>query len=605
MVFGLQLKTVQKVRESYKKPKQIKPANQCTKMTLENRARTLSARSSLIINNQALQIYHPEDNLALKTLEFSVNEYDFHIKFGLDNKITTKQKLQAVVQAVDQGQISRDAYRKLATIEQLLPREWSISDERNNITKQMNQQIKFNLIDLDKANASNTIYTTEQSDLFDSEIVQEAINTVETGVQRSAKDILLYIIPKLMYKNILQSSDPTIHLRISGDGRNVGRKVKQVMVTIMILNDKLHHHHPDYYYTIILYPGTEKYETLHFILGPFLEELRIFKDEGLMCANILWKFELYFSSDWKFLGICLGINSANSKYFCPWCECSKNQHAELQHNWKITKSMTKLQANFNSYPGHIRPPLFDMIPLNHFVFDTLHLFLRITDRLWILALAEIKEKDLFNDTTRQVIIKEMKRLKIVFNFWEEEESRIWKHTSLSGDDKKKVLNEFNLNLLFRSSRARILRQLWDEFYNLYKAMLNPLTDPQQFKQQAYDWLMLFLKPSQGDPLNNKTFIQGLYMPSQVTPYIHALVYHGWELLKKHSKWGLGSFSCNAVEKKNHIQVSAFFRKTLKNGGHLSKRKSAIQEIIEYENRMLFYTYSDLSEIRKVKKLRIK
>ncbi|CAG8569365.1 6904_t:CDS:2, partial [Cetraspora pellucida] len=141
LVFGLQLKTVQKVRESYKKPKQIKPANQCTKITLENRARTLSAKSSLIINNQALQIYHPEDNLALKTLEFS---------------------------AVDQRQISRDAYRKLATIEQLLPQE------------------------------CNTIYTTEQSDLFDSEIVQEAINTVKTEVQRNCRDFTIQLNQQLI-----------------------------------------------------------------------------------------------------------------------------------------------------------------------------------------------------------------------------------------------------------------------------------------------------------------------------------------------------------------------------------------------------------------------
>ncbi|CAG8479138.1 12979_t:CDS:2 [Gigaspora margarita] len=244
LVFGLQLKTVQKVRESYNKSRQVKPANQCTEMTLKKRAK----------------------------------------------------------------QISRDAYCKLAATEQLLLREWSVFNERNN---------------------------------FDSEIVQKVINAIGTGVQRSAKDILLYIISKLMHKNVLQLSDPIIHLRISEDGRN---------------------------------------------------------------------------------------------------------------------SMKKLQIDFKNYPGYIRLPLFDMIPLDHFVFDILYLFLRITDRLWTLVLAEIEEKGLFNDITRQVIINEMKRLKISFDFWEEE-SHIWKHTSLS-------------------------------------AMINPFTDSQQFKQQAYNWLMLFLKPSQ-------------------------------------------------------------------------------------------------------------
>ncbi|CAG8576663.1 20251_t:CDS:1, partial [Gigaspora rosea] len=95
LVFGLQLKTVQKVRESYNKSRQVKPANQCTEMTLEKRARVLSSKLLLIINNQASQVYHPEDKLTLKTLEFLVNEYDFHfhIKFGSDDKIKTKRKL--------------------------------------------------------------------------------------------------------------------------------------------------------------------------------------------------------------------------------------------------------------------------------------------------------------------------------------------------------------------------------------------------------------------------------------------------------------------------------------------------------------------------------
>ena len=84
-----------------------------------------------------------------------------------------------------------------------------------------------------------------------------------------------------------------------------------------------------------------------------------------------------------------------------------------------------------------------------------------------------------------------------------------------------------------------------------------------------------------------------------------MVYHGWELLDKHKVWGLKAFSCSAVEKKNHNQVSSFFRKTLKNGGDPLKRKFAIQEIVEYENRTLYFTYNPLPEHKKIKKLRIK
>ena len=31
----------------------------------------------------------------------------------------------------------------------------------------------------------------------------------------------------------------------------------------------------------------------------------------------------YFCSDWKFLAMVYGLNSATGKYFCIWCFCTK------------------------------------------------------------------------------------------------------------------------------------------------------------------------------------------------------------------------------------------------------------------------------------------
>jgi len=137
----------------------------------------------------------------------------------------------------------------------------------------------------------------------------------------------------LVHEIILTTYDPIIHLRISGDGRNVSQKVKHVMVTFMILNDQKHHHVPSYHYTVALYPGIEKYEYLKFILNPFLNDLRDLKASGLEIAGTLWHFELYFSSDWKFLAICLGLNAANFNYFCAWCLCSKNEIGDTTKDW--------------------------------------------------------------------------------------------------------------------------------------------------------------------------------------------------------------------------------------------------------------------------------
>ncbi len=97
-----------------------------------------------------------------------------------------------------------------------------------------------------------------------------------------------------------------------------------MIVIFSILNDKDKLHQLENHYTITLYPDIEKYEILHIVLEHLIVELRKLKEEGLEDnQGIKWKVELYFSSDWKFLVICLGMNAANSKYFCSWCEVSK------------------------------------------------------------------------------------------------------------------------------------------------------------------------------------------------------------------------------------------------------------------------------------------
>ncbi|PKK74670.1 hypothetical protein RhiirC2_774502 [Rhizophagus irregularis] len=375
----------------------------------------------------------------------------------------------------------------------------------------MNQLIRISIVDISRCNELEEIAELNEPDIVNHEVAQEVINTIGIGIYCSAKDILCYIISYLEKNKILKSTDPTIHLRISGNGKNVGCKIKHVMVILMILNHKEKHHHADYHYTTILYPGSEKYETLEFILSPLLNELQSLKENGLEISGILWNFELYFSADWKFLAICFGLNGPTSKFFCPWCLCSKDLHRDLSKDWRIEKNMEQIATKHDAIKGHIHPPLFSMISIDHIVFDELH------------------------------------------------ESHNWEYTSLMGDDKETVLKFFNLKLLFKPSCTRLIRNLWDQFYQLYCALRNETTNPMQLKQQARDWLSLFLTPSQEDPTDPKTFVQGLYMPSQVTLYIHALVYHGWELLKKYQKWELKSFSCSTVEKKTTIkfQYSSF------------------------------------------------
>ena len=143
--------------------------------------------------------------MILKAIEFSVNEMDFQVNCGYEQ--VKKNQIQSIVKAVDQGQISRNSYWNLAAAEYNLPRGGSVSDERVAITNYMNQIIKISLVDVKKMNESN-------------ETTEEVIDIMGIGVRRSAKDVLCYLIPQLQKQQILKSSDPTIHLHISGDGWN-------------------------------------------------------------------------------------------------------------------------------------------------------------------------------------------------------------------------------------------------------------------------------------------------------------------------------------------------------------------------------------------------
>jgi len=72
----------------------------------------------------------------------------------------------------------------------------------------------------------------------------------------------------------------------------------------------------------------------------------------------------------------------------------------------------------------------------------------------------------------------------------------------------------------------------------------------------------------------------------------------------HHNFEIKAFTCSPVEKKNHIQINKYFRKTLKDGEKM--REKAVIEILEQENHTLYYNkYNEIPTINKsVKKINI-
>ncbi|RHZ51707.1 hypothetical protein Glove_475g24 [Diversispora epigaea] len=135
------------------------------------------------------------------------------------------------------------------------------------------------------------------------------------------------------------------------------------------------------------------------------------------------------------------------------------------------------------------------------------------------------------------IIDEMCRISVIFYFWQEQGTQNWEFTSLMGGDKEIVLKDFNFEIIFDKERA------------------------------SKQWLNLFLTPLQGVP-NTVNFKMGLYRPTDVTPYMHILVNYLSEFMERHR------FSLN--------------------GGKKLERKSAIFEILDYENRALYFSQKNIA-----------
>ncbi|EXX58816.1 hypothetical protein RirG_194590 [Rhizophagus irregularis DAOM 197198w] len=83
----------------------------------------------------------------------------------------------------------------------------------------MKQNVKIKVINI-KAIAA--VDPDEVAHITDENIVETVINSVGKAEIQSIKEILIFLIPSLVKKNILNSSQPIILIRISEDGRNVG-----------------------------------------------------------------------------------------------------------------------------------------------------------------------------------------------------------------------------------------------------------------------------------------------------------------------------------------------------------------------------------------------
>ncbi|PKK41656.1 hypothetical protein RhiirC2_804742 [Rhizophagus irregularis] len=98
-------------------------------------------------------------------------------------------------------------------MESKLPQKYAVFQTRQEIDAHMEQLIPINFVNL---TPTITPDFSEEPDITDPIIVD-------------IKKILKYIVPAYIQNEKLDPASPIIHLRISGDGRNIGRKELKII----------------------------------------------------------------------------------------------------------------------------------------------------------------------------------------------------------------------------------------------------------------------------------------------------------------------------------------------------------------------------------------
>ncbi|CAG8799411.1 13100_t:CDS:2, partial [Gigaspora margarita] len=145
------------------------------------------------VEEEKENIFYSNDNIKIKRIQFEIRDEQFDIYFGkFDEKSKNKRK-EAIVKSLDCERITREAYRSLARI------EYEISCE------DILQPIVFE-------------ESEDTPDITDKNIVTNMLELIRKG------------------------------------GQNVGRKVKHVMVTMILLNDLAGLQKSDNHHILVLYP---------------------------------------------------------------------------------------------------------------------------------------------------------------------------------------------------------------------------------------------------------------------------------------------------------------------------------------------------------------
>lgn len=290
---------------------------------------------------------------------------------------------------------------------------------------------------------------------------------------------------------------------------------------------------------------------------------------------------------------------------CLWCHCNLKKKVIYENNYMIERTQELAQTkSYSKEDGYYYKPIFTFIEYEDVTIDMLHLYLRITDKLFDCLIDKIIVSD-ENDgidldqrialkkfesflivncnITNPLVYSQQKNLKISFRTFDAKE-RVTIFEKLFEDEKCGFVEVFANYKILEEHNFQVENFVWNEFriiYNKIKAfdegelISGENFNMASFKESLKQWLRYYKKL---DPMTN------------TSPYIHAFVFHMPDFLERHGSINL--YNCQGLEKLNDFSTKYYHNSTNKH----KQNRSFIVQLIKKMNRMEMFNSLDIDGI---------
>lgn len=410
----------------------------------------------------------------------------------------------------------------------------------------------------------------EKRELSDGTEIMYSISDLKEKIKLAAT--------QLISRKLIIPQNATLRIKISGDGYLRTHKLGHVLFTFTFLDSELAHQSFATWDLCVL-DGAESMDSVAIVMEEISNRM---KD----CTSIdilerTYNTEFFFTSDQKFLALVIGKTSANSKYFCNWCECTKENRGNLHDDAPLRsmENMVQVAARMPSTKTGIekwkrgegkgigRVPCLSSISFDHIVPDIMHLFLRIVEKL-LLCLFKYYEDDA---RSSEKYLEEVRKLLRNKNFRFKYKDGLLAKPNIDGKTMKNIIMNLPETLILtkhgeKSHLQKALKDLGCNLVVIYETlwMSRLLNKDEQeiLKSQIAKfgelWILLFPRNS----WNNSCHVLHRHVMHYVSLY--GSIYH---FSQEHVEGQIG-------------RMKTFLKQTA------SKSLSNTKAVMEYDNRKL-------------------